>query len=213
MNIIFIGPQGCGKGTQAQLLKRKHHYCYISTGSLLRKLAKSHHNNELSTTSGKLVSDDVINELVDNKITKHHSGGFIFDGYPRTLNQAKHLMSTLKQGYADKPPVVFYLELEDAEAIRRISKRLTCTKCGYVAYPNKYSLYQLLKICPNCHGSLAIRADDNAEAVKERLKLFHDETYPLIEFFTDLGILFKINGKQSINQIHYQIEKIINDKL
>lgn len=212
MNIIFIGPQGCGKGTQAQLLKRRHHFCYISTGSLLRKLAKSRNNTELSTASGKLVSDDVINELVDDKIAKHHTGGFIFDGYPRTLNQAKHLISTLKHSYADKPIVVFYLELEDAEAIRRISKRLTCTKCGYVVYPNKYSLYQFLKICPNCHGYLAVRADDNADAVKERLKLFHDETYPLIKFFTDLGILFKIDGKQSINQIHFEIEKIINDK-
>jgi adenylate kinase len=213
MNIILIGPQGSGKGTQAQILKRRHHYIYISTGNLLRKLAKSNrHSTIQSTKEGELVSDDIINKLVDDEISKHHTSSIIYDGYPRTLNQAKHLISMLGETIQNNNLIVIYLELDDSEAINRISKRLTCIKCGFVAYPNKLSLYQIFKICPNCHGTLATREDDNEKVVAERLRLFHNETFPIIEYLSRFTPVSTVDGNQSISHINLQIEKIIHDR-
>lgn len=210
MYIILIGPQGCGKGTQGQLIKMHHKFRYISTGVLLRRRAKYQNDVARLTKEGSLISDEIINNIVDEDLKENSHKNIIFDGYPRTIKQAEHL---LRQINANKQNVVvvIYLKLDDIEAVKRISKRLTCSGCGFVVYPNKFSLWKLFKICPNCHNKLSIRADDNEVAVKERLKLFHTETEPLIVYFKNKNILYTIEGKDTVKNIFNQIEKIINE--
>jgi len=213
MYIILIGPQGSGKGTQGQLIKNNHHFHYISTGVLLRRLSKiQNHDIAKITQNGTLISDKIINSLVYNEIIRFKKDNIIFDGYPRTLDQANFLLDHLTTKTLKKDIVVVYLKLEDEEAIRRISKRLTCSKCGFVVYPNIVALWKLFKLCPNCHGKLAIRSDDNEKAVTKRLKLFHAETQPLVNYFKRKKILHTIDGNNSVNNIYNEIEAIIHDK-
>jgi adenylate kinase len=212
MIIILIGPQGSGKGTQGQLLKRNHHIHYISTGSLLRKMAKHTKNGDkLKATDGKLLPDSVINGLVEEEMQKHHTANFIFDGYPRTTEQAEFLSDYINDHFKEKKSMVIYFELDDNEAIRRISKRLTCVSCGFVTYPSRISLYQIFKICPNCHHKLAIRADDNEVAVKERLRIFRKDTFPLINYYSDKHILFTVDARKNIGAINEEVERILNE--
>jgi adenylate kinase len=212
MIIILIGPQGSGKGTQGQLLKKNHHFHYISTGSLLRKKAKHSKDAEsLKAKDGKLLPDSFINKMVEDEMLKHHTANFIFDGYPRTTDQAIFLSNYIDKHFKEKKTMVIYFELDDNEAIRRISKRLTCLNCGYVTYPSRISLYQLFKICPNCHHKLAIRADDNESAVKERLHIFRKDTFPLINYYADKHLLFTIDARKSIDEINGEVERIIDE--
>jgi adenylate kinase len=202
MRLIILGPQASGKGTQAAMLAEKLDIPHISTGEIFRQNIKGKTKlGELALTyinKGALVPDEVVNNIVEESLKREES--FILDGFPRNLVQAKALDSFTK---IDK---AIEISISDDEAMKRITGRRTCEKCGEV-----YSLYQkgmdFNNVCKKCGGKLIIRSDDKPDAVKKRLEIYHEETEPLVEFYREKGLLLKINGERPIQDIFNDIIK------
>ena len=203
MNIIIFGPQGSGKGTQAKMIAEKFGIAHISTGQILREmprdtpLGKKVH--EIMQT-GKLHPDDMIIKIVTERLAKDDcKRGFILDGVPRTLNQAKMLKA--KIDYA------IYLDIPDKETIRRLSSRSQCRTCNAI-----YGLANQPKranVCDKCGGELYRREDDNPALIAKRLETFHKETEPLLDFYKHAGTLHVVDGKPPIEEIFKTIVKIL----
>lgn len=209
MNILFIGPQGSGKGTQAELLGKKLEIPYISTGNIFRdNIANKTKLGNLAVkyiNAGKLVPDKITNDLIKNRLAENNvKSGFILDGYPRNIKQAKFLDNL---AHLD---TVFEVYISDKESILRISGRRSC-KCGAV-YHLKFNPPGKKGICPKCGEKLFIRDDDTPLKIKERLKIYHSETKKLLDYYGKKGILININGRQPIAKVHKDIVKILNDK-
>ncbi len=202
MNILFIGPQGSGKGTQAELLSKKLSIPYISTGNIFRENIVN--ETELGKMAkkfideGKLVPDEVTNNIVKDRLAKEDvKSGFIFDGYPRNLFQADFFDNIAK---LDK---VFEIYVSDKESIRRLADRRSC-KCGAV-YHLKYNPPKVPNKCDKCGGELFIREDDKEEKIKERLRIYHNETERLLNYYDKKGILITIDGEQPIAKVHSDV--------
>jgi len=199
MKIIFVGPQGSGKGTQAKIISEKLHIPHISIGDLMRG-AKGELKSELDfyMNSGKLVPDELVVKILKERIKEEDcKNGFILDGFPRNLNQTKLLE---KITMVDR---VVEITLSDEEAIKRISGRLTCANCK--ASYNEFTapIPKEKGICDLCKGILIKRADDNPEAVKKRLEIYHKETEPILKEY--YKILIKVNGNSEIDKITNEI--------
>jgi len=197
--LIFIGPQGSGKGTQAKILSEKLPIPHISTGDLLRE-AKGNLKEELDTymNEGKLVPDKLIIKILKQRIEMPDTDeGFILDGFPRNLNQAKLLEEITK---IDN---VIEITLSDKEAIKRILGRVNCENCN--ANYNELTAPKPKQkgICDKCNGNLIKRNDDTEEAVKKRLEIYKQETKPILEIYDNL--LITINGEQTIQKIANEI--------
>jgi adenylate kinase len=205
MIILFVGPQGSGKGTQAKIISKKLDLCHISTGDLLRE-AKGKLKQEVDSyiNKGNLVPDKLIAELLKQKIKDTRcEKGIILDGFPRNLNQAEELDKIIK---VDK---IFEIEISDEEAIKRLMGRWNCEKCRIM-----YNVHTMPKpkqkgICDKCGQQLSQREDDADEtAIKKRLGIYHNETEPMLEKYKDS--LIKINGEQSIEKMTDDILKKLN---
>jgi adenylate kinase len=206
MNLVILGPQGSGKGTQAEMLVNKYGFLRVETGEILREIAKSNSPiaEEIRKTQaeGKLVSDEILERVLTEKLSTSSSKGFLFDGTPRNLKQyelVKYLLSLLGQ----KLDKVIYIWIPEEEVIRRLSARRMCTKCG-----NIYNL--ITKPSPNgeaceCGGNLVQREDDLPEAIKKRLTWGF--TTEVKQRAKEEGVLVEINGEQSIEDIHLEIVK------
>ena len=210
-NIIFIAPPAAGKGTQSNLLKDNYGYIHISTGDMLREIVSS--NTELGEVvkniiyKGNLVSDDLIFELLKNKLSNIEGKPFILDGFPRTLNQALFLDNNLKiENY-----IVIYLELSKADAVKRINGRLTCS-CGKSYNLNDNNLKpKVTDICDVCGKKLVKRDDDNLEAFKIRFDVFLKNIKPLIDYYKDKNKLKVVNVNRDVNDIFREILKVVAD--
>ena len=205
MKVILLGAPGAGKGTQAEKISQKFNIPAISTGYIIRhaiaegtelgKLAKAY------IDEGKLLPDDVVTQLLLERLDKEDcKNGFILDGYPRTLNQAKALDEL---GIAiDK---VINIAVSDQDVIARLSGRRECTKCGkpYHISHNKPSVEG---ICDVCGGELIQRADDNPETIKNRLVVYHETTEPLIKYYIESK---RLNVVESQNTVEKTTEKVL----
>lgn len=206
MNIILLGPQGSGKGTQAELLVDKYGYNYFEIGKILRSVAESNNPNAQMVKDfidkGQLVPDEYVRLIAWDFISKHDkSKGFVFDGYPRSVLQYDHLKDMLAK-LGQKIDWVISLEISEAETVRRLSSRRTCSKCGRV--------YNLITNPPpkagcECGGELVQRKDDYPEAIKERLKIYQAQTQPVFEKASTEGIGLQIDGERPIDTIHQEI--------
>ncbi|MFH0853886.1 MAG: adenylate kinase [bacterium] len=201
--ILFIGPQGSGKGTQAEKLGVKLNIPYISTGNIFRenisKKTKLGNVAQNFINEGKLVPNDFTNNLVKDRISwRDARRGFILDGYPRNTAQADFLSGIAS---LDK---VFEVYISDGESLSRLSERRSCRKCGAI-YHLKYNPSTEEGVCSKCGGELYIREDDKEDKIKERLRIYHEETEKLIEYYRDKGILIRIDGEQSIEKVHEDI--------
>ena len=191
MNLILLGAPGAGKGTQAEILCKKLGIPSISTGNILRAAIKDGTPTGMKAKSyidaGALVPDEVIIGIVNERLSQDDcKGGYILDGVPRTIAQAEALEKAGVQFDA-----VVSLEISEDEILRRMTGRRVCEACGssynVVAIPPRVE-----GICDNCGGKLIQRKDDTPETVRERLKVYHTETEPLVDFYADRGLLKRV---------------------
>ena len=214
-NIIFIAPPAAGKGTMSEVLIEKYGYKHVSTGNILRRMAKSkdEFGKELSTllSSGQLVPDTIVYEAVKRRLSeKDLDNGFILDGFPRNIEQAKEYDKILEELGKDHG-VVIYLDTPRDILEKRIVGRRICPKCGAtfnvltgVNTPKKEN------ICDKCGEELYQREDDNIESFNTRYDTFLEKTYPLIEFYEKKNILYRVKSVDVVNTMK-EIEAIIND--
>ncbi len=212
MNIILIGPPGAGKGTQADYLVNEFNLFKASAGDLLRKEADLNTNLGQKIKSildkGSLVSDDLIDNLIEKLIlNKSYSNKIIFDGYPRNLNQAKHLDVTLKK-YKQKIACVFSLTVNLDTIIKRITGRQVCSNCKLTF--NKFFNPSTLDNHKCDSKFLEKRVDDTEDTVKSRYDTYSKETAPIIEYYKNQKILYEINGMGDISMIYKEIHHIIS---
>ncbi len=211
MNILFLGAPGCGKGTQSKILIEKHGIPQISTGDLLREEIKSGSNlgKELQDimSSGKFVSDELVLSLVSKKIMQDEcKKGFILDGYPRNISQAKSLDSLFLEKNI-KLEYVFLIDVPFDNLIKRCTGRLLCTTCDYIGNMDKGE-----KVGDKCeNGELYQREDDKEETVKKRLDVYQEQTAPIIDFYDKKNILHSIDGQKEPSQISEEILKILTN--
>ena len=216
-NIIFIAPPAAGKGTQAKLVSEQYNIPHISTGDLLREeMAK---NTEIGISikedmnKGNLVSDEVITTLLKNRITKSDClNGYILDGYPRNLSQAKLYNNLLEDLKYDENIVIFF-DIDKDTALKRTISRIVCPNCG--------SSYNLIiedlkpkkeNICDRCNHELKTRTDDTEEVFIHRFDTYINSTKDLIEYYRNLGLLHKVEvSNKDVNTIFEEVKEILND--
>lgn len=208
MRIILLGPPGSGKGTQAKLLSKRYGIPHIAMGDILREeVAKKTplgEKVEVYMSKGELVPDEVAIEVLKKRLREADcSNGFILDGFPRTLNQAKALDDMLS-GLNLKIDAVIYIEVPDGEIIKRLSLRRTCKVCGRV-YNLHYNPPKQDGICDVCGGELIIRDDDRPEVIRNRLKVYNEQTKPLVDYYEKHKLLIRINGVDSIDKVFQRI--------
>lgn len=216
-NIIFIAPPAAGKGTQSKLVSEEYNIPHISAGDLLREettkdteLARQIKND---IEQGNLVSDEVITTLLRNRITMPDcKNGYILDGYPRNIAQAKIYNQLLEDLNYEKGIVIFF-DIDRDRALKRTISRIICPNCG--------SSYNLLvdelkpkkdNICDRCNGELKTRADDTEEVFIHRFDTYINSTKELIEYYENLNILYRIEVlDKSANTIFEEVKKVLND--
>jgi adenylate kinase len=206
MKLMFVGPPGAGKGTQAARIAARYKIPHISTGDMLREEVK----NETSLgkeakkymDAGGYVPDEVIIAMVKERVSMPDAGkGFILDGFPRTDVQAEAL-----EKFASLDAVL-NIVVPDDKLIHRICGRRVCGSCGATYHE---SMLENQKACPKCKGSLYIREDDKEETVKKRLSVYKEKTQPLIDYYTKKGILHDIVGSGGIDDITESIIAVLN---
>jgi len=179
MNLILLGPQGSGKGTQAEMLVKKYGFNYVEMGNILRSIANSDNSKsglvKEYQARGELVPDEFVRLIAWDHLNKQDkSKGFLFDGYPRTLAQYEHVADMLRK-FGQKIDKVLYLELSPQESVRRLSGRRTCERCkeifNLITKPPKEETK-----CDKCGGKLVQREDDTPDAIKKRLEIFYEIT-------------------------------------
>ena len=204
LNLVMLGPPGAGKGTQARQLRRKWNIPHISTGAMLREAVQAGTalGREVAAImeSGGLISDDVITHVVVERLAHPDTnGGFLLDGYPRTIPQAEALDRMLSRR---APLVVVDIVLSEAEVVRRLASRMVCAECGANAIGEGPA-------CHDCGGPLVPRADDREQVVLNRLKVYRDQTEPLISYYGSRSTYCRIDGARLPDDVTVDIIKAV----
>ncbi|MFC3614579.1 adenylate kinase [Lutimaribacter marinistellae] len=213
MNIILLGPPGAGKGTQARHLVETRGMVQLSTGDMLREAKDS--GTEMGQrvaevmARGELVTDEIVIGLIREKLEQGAQGGFIFDGFPRTLAQADALSNLLSE-MDETLDAVIEMQVDDEALVARISARSTCGSCGEV-YNDITKPIPADGKCSNCGGTeFKRRADDNEESLKTRLMEYYKKTSPLIGYYYAKGDLSRVNGLGEIKSVQAAIAKVLD---
>jgi adenylate kinase len=212
--VVLLGPPGAGKGTQAKLLQDKFGVCQISTGDILRKAVAEQTplGKEASQyiNRGALVPDSVIVDLVAARLQeKDCEKGFILDGFPRTIPQAKSLDAILKQRGIGLNSVLSVQVPQDV-VIERLAGRRTCRSCGALSHVT-FSPPKKAGICDRCGGELYQRDDDREETIAHRLKVYDDQTAPLLDYYRGQGLLREIDGVGAVDEIRARVMAALGD--
>lgn len=214
MRLVLFGPPGCGKGTQAVFIKNKFNLPHLSTGDILRaavqKKTKIGKQAKEIMESGRLVSDEIVVGIVKERL--EHSdcrNGFIFDGFPRTLDQAISLDSEKKKK-KELIDRVIEIQVDKEEILKRIIGRFSCYSCS-ANYHETLNPVKIIGICDFCGESkFTKRDDDNEKTVRLRFETYYKDTEPLIPFYEKKGIMSKVNGMKKISDVSKNIEEILN---
>lgn len=212
MKIIMLGAPGAGKGTQAKKIAEKYGIPHISTGDIFRANIKE--GTELGKKAktymdqGLLVPDELTVDLVIDRVAKDDAqNGYVLDGFPRTIPQAEALDKALS-GRGEKIDYAVNVEVPDESIVNRMSGRRACTACGGT-YHVKYNAPKKEGICDACGGELVLRDDDKPETVKKRLDVYHDQTQPLIDYYTKQDVLKEVDGTQDVDDVFTAITKLL----
>jgi adenylate kinase len=212
LNLIFLGPPGAGKGTQAQRLRDDFRLPYISTGDMLREHVKN--QTELGRKAkefmdaGGLVPDELVIAMLSDRLQQGDTGdGFILDGFPRTIPQAEALGTELER-LGKRITAVLLIDVADDVLVERISGRRVCVKAGH-NYHVQYDPPKHEGVCDQDGSRLIQRDDDKPEVVRERLKTYHDQTEPLISYYDERGLLRRFDGTRSPDDVHGHIRATI----
>jgi len=212
-NIILLGPPGAGKGTQARRLVEERGMVQLSTGDMLREARTSGTEMGRKVAAvmdrGELVTDEIVIGLIEEKLNGANGGGFIFDGFPRTLPQADALGALLDR-HGMKLDAVIEMRVDDAALVRRITGRFTCGNCGEV-YHDETKPTAKPGICDTCGSTdLKRRADDNEESLKQRLMEYYKKTSPLIGYYYAKGALRPVDGLADIEVVAGAVTAILD---
>lgn len=212
LRLIFFGPPGVGKGTQAKLLAHEFNIPHISTGDMLRSAVTEGtalgKKAKTIMEAGQLVPDDIMIGIVREVLTSPKvKDGFILDGFPRTLQQAIALSDLFNELHITDYSVVNF-EANDAEIIRRLGSRVMCVNDGKI-YNTLTDGVTLNSPCPACGGRLIQRDDDAEETVRKRLEVYHSTTKPVLDFYRSRGVVFEVDGMASIEAVNQSIKKIL----
>jgi adenylate kinase len=210
MRLLIFGPPGVGKGTQAKLLSAEYGIPHISTGDTLRKAVTE--GTELGKQakaimdSGRLVPDDIMIGIAREVLTAPGTErGFILDGFPRTIAQAEALSVMFKQlGFTDVRVVI--LEVSDDEVVRRLGSRYVCSNDGKI-FNALIDKVTLATPCPQCGGKLLQRDDDKESTVRERLRVYHSQTAPIIRYYSERGVIVAVDGGGSVENVNREIRR------
>ena len=208
MNIILLGPPGAGKGTQARYLVETRNMVQLSTGDMLREARTS--GTEMGRIvadvmdRGQLVTDEIVIGLIREKLVGNRAGGFIFDGFPRTLPQADALAQLL-EATGEKLDAVIEMQVDDAALVARITGRFTCGDCGEV-YHDVTRRPTVEGVCDSCGGTnMKRRPDDNEDSLRQRLMEYYKKTSPLIGYYYAKGQLHSVDGLAEIEDVQKAI--------
>jgi adenylate kinase len=205
--IALFGPQGSGKGTQAEKIQLTYGLPHIAPGNMFRQAIAERtdigRQVEEIINAGNLVPDELTNRLMRERITAADCiDGFVFDGYPRNTVQADALDSMTNLTH------VLVIDVPEEESIRRISQRRSCSQCG-ATYHLEYKPTLNPNVCDRCGSPLTQRADDTPDAIRQRLAIYSQQTAPLFERYQTRGIFHTINGVHSIEEVFQQIQRIV----
>ncbi len=214
MRLIFIGPPGAGKGTQAESICSTYGVIQLSTGDILRQNRKN--GTELGKLAqsymdaGELVPDNIIIDMIKVELQKPElKNGYLLDGFPRTVNQAEALDELLKE-MQQKLDSVLVLEVPNEELVKRLTARRTCKSCGK-SYHLIFNPPAIENICDVCGGELFQRDDDKEEPIMNRLKVYVNQTKPLINYYSQKSIAKYIDGVGNIEEIFQRIKVVLNN--
>jgi len=210
VRVVLLGPPGSGKGTQAKLIKDKFNFAHISTGDILRDAIKKKIPLGLKAKkkvdSGKLVDDDIIINLIKERIKKEDCNkGYILDGFPRTISQAKALEAINN----NHKQIIIKIDVNEKEIIKRLSSRMVCENCNAIYNPRDNEVNK--RICKLCGGNLVQREDDKPEVIKKRIETYKKHTKPLINYYKNEQKIQEIDGNRKIRKIFEDICDIIQE--
>lgn len=210
MKIIMLGAPGAGKGTQAKKITSKYNIPHISTGDIFRMNIKN--GTELGTKAktymdqGLLVPDELVVDLVVDRLKQDDcANGYVLDGFPRTIPQAKALLAA-----REKVDFALNVDVPDENIVRRMSGRRACIRCG-ATYHVEFAPPKVEDTCDACGNNLVLRYDDTPETVQKRLGIYHEQTKPLIDYYTEIGILRTIDGTVEIEEVFQEIVNILGE--
>ena len=213
MNIILLGPPGAGKGTQARFLVEKRNMIQLSTGDMLREAKNS--GSEMGNLGaevmarGDLVTDEIVIGLIKEKISGEKCGGFIFDGFPRTLKQADALGNLLEE-CGENLDLVVEMKVDDDALVSRISGRSSCGNCGEV-FHDVTNPWPASGKCPKCSSTEVVRrADDNEGSLRQRLMEYYKKTSSLIGYYYAKGDHVSVNGLASVEEVEKSIAGVLD---
>ena len=214
MKVVMLGAPGAGKGTQAKKIAAKYNIPHISTGDIFRANIKN--GTELGKKAktymdqGLLVPDELVVDLVVDRVNQEDcADGYVLDGFPRTIPQAEALTKALaSQG--QKLDYAIDVDVPDENIVRRMSRRRACVGCG-ATYHLEYAPTKKEGICDVCGGELILRDDDKPETVEKRLGVYHEQTQPLIDYYTNAGILKRVDGTVDIEEVFQAVVQILGE--
>ena len=214
MKIIMLGAPGAGKGTQAQMIAEQYHIPHISTGDIFRANIKN--GTELGKKAkefmdkGQLVPDELTVQLLLDRVAQDDcKDGYVLDGFPRTIPQADVLDQELTK-LGDKVDYAINVDVPDENIIHRMSGRRACLKCG-ATYHIEHIPPKKEGICDKCGSELVQREDDKPETVKNRLSVYHEQTQPLIDYYTKQGVLKTVDGTAALDKVFQAIVEILGE--
>lgn len=214
MKIIMLGAPGAGKGTQAKKIAEKYSIPHISTGDIFRANIKN--GTELGKKAktymdqGLLVPDELVVDLVVDRLNQEDcKNGCVLDGFPRTIPQAEALDKALVAVH-QSVDFAINVEVPDENIVKRMSGRRACVNCG-ATYHIIYAPTKVENVCDTCQGNLILRDDDKPETVQKRLDVYHEQTQPLIDYYTKKNILVEVDGTVDIEDVFAAIVKVLGE--